>query len=78
MKIFILFSLMSTYIMAEEHNPRKSYGPRQLQVYRPVYKVPNDVGSLFKPKNCLCEGTKHDGPLKGLCVIKCTCPGNCG
>lgn len=29
-------------------------------------------------KDCLCYGTKHDGPLKDLCVIKCRCPGQCG
>ncbi|MGQ0741705.1 MAG: hypothetical protein ACT4OG_05350 [Alphaproteobacteria bacterium] len=35
-------------------------------------------GSTQKPKNCLCYGDKHDGPLKDLCVIKCRCPGECG
>jgi hypothetical protein len=34
--------------------------------------------SALKPKNCKCVGNDHDGPLKGLCVIACRCPGNCG
>lgn len=34
--------------------------------------------SAAKEKKCLCYGDKHDGPLKDLCVIKCSCPGECG
>jgi hypothetical protein len=30
-----------------------------------------------RPKNCRCLGRRSDGPLEGLCVIPCSCPGNC-
>lgn len=37
-----------------------------------------DQPSTHKPKKCRCLGRRSDGPLKDLCVIPCSCPGNCG
>ena len=42
-----------------------------------VHRSPPQKPVTLPSKACKCRGNDRDGPLKGLCVIACRCPGNC-